>query len=63
MALGAKPALAEVFSKIDKITPKDVKSWASARLWDQDIAVAGAGQIEDLLDYLRMRNDMSMMRW
>lgn len=63
LALGAKPALAEVFSKIDKITPKDVKSWASARLWDQDIAVAGAGQIEDLLDYLRMRNDMSMMRW
>ncbi|CDO94345.1 unnamed protein product [Kluyveromyces dobzhanskii CBS 2104] len=63
LVLGAKPALAEVFAKIDKITSKDVKAWASERLWDQDIAVAGTGKIEDLFDYVRMRNDMSMMRW
>ncbi|CAG99290.1 ubiquinol--cytochrome-c reductase subunit COR1 [Kluyveromyces lactis] len=63
LVLGAKPALAEVFTKIDKITSKDIKAWASERLWDQDIAVAGTGKIEDLLDYVRMRNDMSMMRW
>lgn len=63
MALGAKPALSEVFAKIDSITAKDVKQWASNRLWDQDIAIAGTGQIEGLLDYVRIRNDMSMMRW
>lgn len=53
----------EVFKKIDAITVKDIKNWAGKRVWDQDIAIAGAGQIEDLLDYMRMRNDMSMMRW
>ncbi|GMM58961.1 ubiquinol--cytochrome-c reductase subunit [Maudiozyma humilis] len=54
---------AETFKKIDALTVSDIKKWAGNRLWDQDIAIAGAGQIEDLLDYMRMRNDMSMMRW
>lgn len=60
---GAKFNQDEIFRKIDAITVKDVKAWASKRLWDQDIAIAGAGQIEGLLDYMRLRNDMSMMRW
>lgn len=60
---GAKFSQDEVFRKIDAITVKDVKAWASKRLWDQDIAIAGTGQIEGLLDYMRLRNDMSMMRW
>lgn len=55
--------LDEAFKKIDSVAVKDVKQWASKRLWDQDIAVAGTGQIEGLLDYMRLRNDMSMMRW
>ncbi|AGO10599.1 AaceriABR146Wp [[Ashbya] aceris (nom. inval.)] len=63
LATGSKLALSEVFAKIDAITAKDVKKWANERLWDQDIAIAGTGQIEGLLDYMRMRNDMSMMRW
>lgn len=63
LAISAKTGLSEAFAKIDKISTKDVKAWASERLWDQDIAVAGTGKIEDLLDYVRMRNDMSMMRW
>ncbi|CAB4254986.1 similar to Saccharomyces cerevisiae YBL045C COR1 Core subunit of the ubiquinol-cytochrome c reductase complex (bc1 complex) [Maudiozyma barnettii] len=54
---------AEVFKKIDSITTKDIKNWAGSRVWDQDIAISGTGQIEDLLDYMRMRNDMSMLRW
>lgn len=53
----------EVFKKIDSISIKDIKNWAGKRVWDQDIAISGTGQIEDLLDYMRMRNDMSMMRW
>ena len=56
-------SLDEIFAEIDKVTVKDLKRWANKRLWDQDIAIAGMGQIEDLLDYMRMRNDMSMMRW
>lgn len=63
LALGATPDLTQVFEQIDAISVKDVKSWASARLWDQDIAIAGAGKIEGLFDYMRIRNDMSMMRW
>ncbi|QLG71450.1 hypothetical protein HG535_0B04920 [Zygotorulaspora mrakii] len=53
----------EVFAKINGLTVKDVKQWAGKRLWDQDIAISGSGQIEGLLDYARIRNDMSMMRW
>ncbi|SCU77630.1 LAME_0A01750g1_1 [Lachancea meyersii CBS 8951] len=63
LALGSSPDLTEVFGKIDAISVKDVRSWASSRLWDQDIAISGTGQIESLLDYMRLRNDMSMMRW
>ncbi|SCU92994.1 LADA_0G00760g1_1 [Lachancea dasiensis] len=63
LALGSASDLSQVFEKIDAITAKDVKSWASSRLWDQDIAIAGTGQIESLFDYMRLRNDMSMMRW
>ncbi|CCF56361.1 hypothetical protein KAFR_0B00620 [Kazachstania africana CBS 2517] len=55
--------LDEVFKKIHAVTIKDIKNWAGNKLWDQDIAISGVGQIEDLLDYMRMRNDMSMMRW
>lgn len=48
---------------IDSITIRDIKDWSTNYIWDQDIAIAGMGQIEGLLDYMRMRNDMSMMRW
>lgn len=48
---------------IDSITVRDIKDWSGKYIWDQDIAIAGMGQIEGLLDYMRMRNDMSMMRW
>lgn len=63
LSLGSRPSLNDIFSKIDSITSKDIKAWASKRLWDQDIAVSACGQTEGVLDYMRMRNDMSMMRW
>lgn len=56
-------SLEEQFALIDKITASDVKNWASSKVWDQDVAVAATGQIEDLFDYMKIRNDMSMMRW
>lgn len=44
---------------IGKITEKDVMSFAERKLWDKDLAVSAVGSIEGLLDYQRIRNDMS----
>lgn len=63
LLLGSRPSVKEALAKIDAISTKDVKAWAQASLWDQDIVISGTGQIEDLLDYMRMRNNMAMMRW
>ena len=49
----------EVENVVGRITEKDVMDFASRRLWDQDIAISAVGQIEGLLDYQRIRNDMS----
>ncbi|GMM46044.1 ubiquinol--cytochrome-c reductase subunit [Pichia kluyveri] len=62
-ALGYVPSEAEISAEIDAVTPAAVKAWAQKYLYDQDIAVAGNGQIEALFDYNRIRNDMSMLRW
>lgn len=56
-------SLEQQFEAIDKITAADIKNWASEKVWDRDVAVSGTGQIEDLFDYMKIRNDMSMMRW
>jgi processing peptidase subunit beta len=44
---------------IGKITEKDVMDFAQRKLWDKDVAVSAVGSIEGLLDYQRIRNDMS----
>lgn len=49
----------EIERTIDSITEKDVMEWAQRKLWDQDVAVSAVGAIEGLLDYNRIRNDMS----
>ncbi|KZF22023.1 mitochondrial processing peptidase beta subunit mitochondrial precursor [Xylona heveae TC161] len=49
----------EVERTINKITEKDVMAFAQKKLWDQDIAISAVGSIEGLLDYQRIRNDMS----
>ncbi|CCH42262.1 Mitochondrial-processing peptidase subunit beta [Wickerhamomyces ciferrii] len=60
---GRRPSADEIFAQIDKVNVKSINAWASEKLWDQDVVVAGTGQIEDLLDYNRIRNDTSMLRW
>lgn len=62
-ALGYVPSEAEVIAHIDAVTSSSISAWAQKYLYDQDIALAGTGQIEALFDYNRIRNDMSMMRW
>lgn len=49
----------EIERAIGKISEKDVMRFAQKKLWDQDVAVSAVGSIEGLLDYNRIRNDMS----
>ena len=50
---------AEVEKVVGRISEKDVMDFARRKLWDQDIAISAVGQIEGLLDYMRLRADMS----
>lgn len=49
----------EVERVVGAITEKDVMDFARRKLWDRDVAISAVGQIEGLLDYNRVRNDMS----
>ncbi|KAF2273414.1 mitochondrial-processing peptidase-like protein subunit beta [Westerdykella ornata] len=49
----------EVERVVGAITEKDVMDFAKRKLWDRDIAISAVGQIEGLLDYQRVRADMS----
>ncbi|MCJ1272926.1 hypothetical protein MMC21_000715 [Puttea exsequens] len=49
----------EVERVVGAISEKDVMAWCRRKLWDQDVAVSAVGSIEGLLDYNRIRNDMS----
>ena len=49
----------EIERVIGQISEKDVMRFANRKLWDQDVAVSAVGSIEGLLDYNRIRYDMS----
>jgi mitochondrial-processing peptidase subunit beta len=49
----------EIERVIGRITEGDVMRFAQKRLWDQDVAISAVGRIEGLLDYQRIRSDMS----
>ena len=51
----------EVERVVGRVTEKDVMEFAKKKLWDKDIAISAVGQIEGLLDYNRIRGDMSRM--
>ncbi|RMZ84343.1 hypothetical protein DV738_g546, partial [Chaetothyriales sp. CBS 135597] len=50
---------AEIETVINRISANDVMRWAEKKLWDQDIAISAVGRIEGMLDYQRIRSDMS----
>ncbi|KAH0565810.1 hypothetical protein GP486_000802 [Trichoglossum hirsutum] len=56
---GRRMSPEEVEKVVSRITEKDVMEFAQRKLWDQDVAVSAIGSIEGLLDYNRIRNDMS----
>jgi processing peptidase subunit beta len=58
---GRRLAPEEVERVVGAITEKDVMNFAKTRLWDRDVAISAVGNIEGLLDYNRIRNDMSRM--
>ncbi|GMF44731.1 unnamed protein product [[Candida] boidinii] len=60
---GHSESSAEIEQTIDSISRSDVIAFAREYLYDQDVAMAGTGQIEALFDYNRVRNDMSSLRW
>ncbi|KJX98808.1 mitochondrial-processing peptidase subunit beta like protein [Zymoseptoria brevis] len=51
----------EVERVVGAITAADVMSFAQRKLWDRDVAISAVGQIEGLLDYNRIRNDMTRL--
>lgn len=51
----------EVERAVEDISSKEVMAFAREKLWDRDIAISAVGQIEGLLDYARIRGDMSRM--
>ncbi|KAI9719414.1 MAG: hypothetical protein M1812_003485 [Candelaria pacifica] len=56
---GRRMSPEEVERVVGQISEKDVMQFAREKLWDQDVAVSAVGSIEGLLDYNRIRNDMS----
>ncbi|KAG6892666.1 hypothetical protein C0992_013036, partial [Termitomyces sp. T32_za158] len=50
-------------SAIDAVTVDEIKRVAQKYLWDKDFALAATGNIEGLLDYNRLRADMSSMMY
>jgi processing peptidase subunit beta len=58
---GRRLAPEEVERVVGAISAGDVMSFAKRKLWDRDIAISAVGQIEGLLDYQRVRNDMTRM--
>ncbi|MCJ1333968.1 hypothetical protein MMC10_010675 [Thelotrema lepadinum] len=56
---GRRMSPEEVEKVVGAITEKDVMDFARRKLWDKDIAISAVGSIEGLLDYARIRNDMS----
>lgn len=56
---GRRMSPEEVERVVGQITEKDVMDFAKRKLWDRDIAISAVGSIEGLLDYNRVRGDMS----
>ncbi|KZO96924.1 hypothetical protein CALVIDRAFT_527207 [Calocera viscosa TUFC12733] len=51
----------EFENAVNAVTTAEIQRVAQKYLWDKDIAVAALGRVEGLLDYNRIRADMSSM--
>lgn len=53
----------QIESAVDAVTVDEIKRVAQKYLWDKDFALAAVGSIDGLLDYNRLRADMSSMMY
>ncbi|KAG6840318.1 hypothetical protein C0991_007468 [Blastosporella zonata] len=53
----------QIESAVDAVNVEEIKRVAQKYLWDKDFAMAATGSIEGLLDYNRLRADMSSMMY
>ncbi|KAG6844442.1 hypothetical protein H0H87_006896 [Tephrocybe sp. NHM501043] len=53
----------QIESAVDAVSVNEIKRVAQKYLWDKDFALAATGPIEGLLDYNRLRSDMSSMMY
>jgi mitochondrial-processing peptidase subunit beta len=51
----------EVERAVNAVTEQDVMNFAKSKIWDRDIAISAVGRTEGLLDYMRIRGDMSRL--
>ncbi|KAI5988987.1 Metalloenzyme, LuxS/M16 peptidase-like protein [Pisolithus albus] len=51
----------QIENAVDAVSVEEIKRVAQKYLWDKDLAIAALGPIEGLLDYNRIRSDMSSM--
>lgn len=53
----------EIQMAVEAVTPETIRRVAQKYLWDKDIAVAALGRVEGLLEYNRIRANMSSLTW
>ncbi|KAK7464729.1 Mitochondrial-processing peptidase subunit beta [Stygiomarasmius scandens] len=58
---GRRMSPKQIENAVDAVGVEDIKRVAQKYLWDKDISIAALGNIEGLLDYNRIRADMSSM--
>ena len=70
---GRRMSPEEIEKVVGDVTVKDIRRVANEKLWDQDLAISArtyllnhankVGPIEGLLDYQRIRADMTINAW
>ncbi|KAF8905154.1 Metalloenzyme, LuxS/M16 peptidase-like protein [Mucidula mucida] len=58
---GRRMSPQQIENAVDAVSVADIKRVAQKYLWDKDFSMAALGSIEGLLDYNRIRADMSSM--
>ncbi|KAF7330976.1 hypothetical protein MVEN_02437700 [Mycena venus] len=58
---GRRMSPLQIEQAVDAVSLEDITRVAKKYLWDKDIALAAVGNIDGLLDYNRIRSDMSSM--
>lgn len=63
LTTGKRLSADEIKQAVQKVSLADVRNAGSKYLWDQEVVVAGAGPVEALTDYTRVRGNMAYNRF